>query len=144
MMREGAVRMSFEERGIVIISKKDKNGKMIDKDRAEDIAIEVGAEEVVDEEEADQPAPNAKSKSGKGDDVGTWTLYTTARDVNVVKTKVESLKDVEVIDSESRFLPICLVPLSKDDFSAAASLVEKLEELEEVCAVYDNIKPLEA
>ena len=41
-------------------------------------------------------------------------------------------------------MPTVLVPLSKEDMMAAASFVEKLEELDEVNTIYDNIKQPEA
>ena len=83
-----------------MIAKKDKNGKMIDKDRAEDIAIEVGAEEVEEEAEEQEASKSQNGGGGggggggedDGEDVPTWTLYTTARDVQVVKGKIEGLK----------------------------------------------------
>lgn len=139
MMREGSAKQAFTERGIIMVGKKDKSGNLIDKDRAEDIAIEVGAEEVEDVE------PEASdSNDGQEEDGPNWTFYTMARDVTAVKLKLESLGDVEVISAETKFLPLVKVPLSKEDVQMAVTLIEKMQELEEVSSCYDNIKAPDA
>lgn len=132
--------MSFEERGVIVIGKKDKNGKMIDKERAEDIAIEAGAEEVGMEEEDEGKEKGADD----GTDVPTWTLYTMARDVMSVKGKIDELQDIEILEAQVRYLPVHYVLLNEKDAATAATLIERLQELEEVSMIHDNIKPSEA
>jgi transcriptional/translational regulatory protein YebC/TACO1 len=141
MMKEGSAKQAFTERGIIIVAKKDKSGKIIDKDRAEDIAIEVGAEEVSDADQED--ADEQPAEAGQQDENGqatTWTFYTMARDTTAVKLRLEKLGEVEVISAETKFLPMVRVPINKDDFETAVTLIEKMQELEEVSGYYDNIK----
>lgn len=136
--------MSFEERGIIIISKKDKNGGMIDKDRAELIAIEAGAEEVVDESETQEAQTEDQEQSPAGGDVtgmeDTWTIYTSARDFNVARGAIDKMEEVEILEADCRFIPVTLLPLSEEDMTAATSLLETLRAMDEVNAIYDNIK----
>lgn len=44
----------FEKKGIVTVSKEDKSGSPVSLDRAFDLAIEAGAEDVEEEEEEDE------------------------------------------------------------------------------------------
>lgn len=139
-MNEGAARMSFEERGVISISKKDKNGKPIDKERAEEIAIEAGAEEVVDENE---PPADGQEQTGGGDVIReeeTWTIYTGANDFLVAKGTIDKMPDVDVMEAEIRFIPVTQIPLSPEDLEAATSLIQTLREMDEVNDIFDNIK----
>lgn len=133
-MKEGAAKHSFTERGVISIGKKDKAGNAIDKDRAEEIAIITGAEEV-EEEEVDE---------GDTESVPSWTLYTSPDQLPIVKSKIEKMEDIEVLEADVKFLPVVYVPLSPTDLDTAATLCAALQELEEVTHVFDNIKAAES
>lgn len=138
--------MSFEERGIIVISKKDKNGGLIDLDRAEMIGIEAGAEEVVDTcqpaegDEAEQQDQSTTAEDITGFD-DSWTMYTSARDFNVARGMIEKMTpEIEILEADCKFIPVTLLPLSEEDMTAANSLMESLRAMDEVNVIYDNIK----
>ena len=143
-MKEGAARMSFEEKGVITIARKDRNGKEIDKDRIEEIAIEAGAEEVIDEEEEAGGEPTSQEGAGQLDqgdqEERAWTLQTGSKEVFVVKGKLDKMPDIVVLDAEVRFMPIVRVPLSPEQASGVSTLIEGLQAMDEVNTIYDNIK----
>lgn len=129
-MKEGAAKHSFTERGVISISKKDTSGNIVDRDRAEEIAIIAGAEDVEEEE----------VEEGDDSSVASWTLYTEPQELPVVKSKIEKLKDIEILEADIKFIPVVYVPLSPTDLDAAASLCSALQEMDDVTNVFDNIK----
>ena len=142
-MKTGVAKMAFNERGVIQIAKVTRDGQAIDKDRAEEIAIEAGAEEILEEEvqeDAEQEQQENASQEDEASVQSAWTLYTSADEFNVVRGKIEGMKDVEILDAAIRYLPIVQVPLNQEDMTAATSLVQTLQELEDVSNVYDNIK----
>lgn len=53
VLSDGA-RHSFEKKGFVLVSKEDRSGSPVSLDRALELAIEAGAEDVQEEEEDDE------------------------------------------------------------------------------------------
>lgn len=125
-MKLNTAKNQFNERGFIRISKKDREGKPITFERAEEIGIEAGAEEVV----ADDPETPSD----------TWTLETAAEDLYPAKGFIEkNIKDVEIVDYENSLVPIHLIELSDTDLEQAAKLCDALQELEEVTKIHANI-----
>jgi translational activator of cytochrome c oxidase 1 len=125
IIHEGAARHAFEERGVIRLKKKVEGTGDISFEKLEEIAIEIGAEEVVEDDE---------------DPETVWTLLTSPMDLMKVKGELEkALPGVEVLDTEPRFLPIVQVGLSDTDIDIAAELCNTLQELDEVNSVYTNI-----
>ena len=125
ILQPGAAKHAFEEKGVIRIKKK-VGEETVSFEKMEEIAIEVGAEEIVEDEEEPEEV---------------WRLITAPLDVMPVKGSIErALPGVEVLDAETRFLPIMEVPLSEADMEQAATLCNTLQEMDEVTNIYDNIK----
>lgn len=124
-MREGAAKHAFNERGVIRLKKKVEESGDLSFERMEEIAIEIGAEEVAEDSEEPETV---------------WTLFTAPLDVMTVKGQLEkALPGVEVVDADTRYLPVLEVPLSDKDMETAAELLDTLQELDEVNRVFDNI-----
>jgi len=120
----GAAKHAFEEKGVIRIMKK-VGEEVISFEKMEETAIEVGAEEVKEDE----------------DDSDVWTLLTAPLDVNTVRTCLEKmLPGVEILEADSKYLPIVQVPLSEEDMEKAAALCSTFQEMDEVNNIFDNIK----
>lgn len=121
--REGTIRHSFEEKGQIKIGKKDGKGNEINFEKAEEIAIEAGAEEVREEDD------------------DSWTFYTTPTELYNVKAFIEKeLTEVEILSCELFYSPVVAVPLDDELAETVSNLVEMLSGLPEVNRVYDNAK----
>ena len=120
--KDGTIKHSFEEKGQVKISKSDTNGKEISFERAEEIAIECGAEEVKDEED------------------DTWTLYTTPFELFNVKAHIEkSMSDIEIVACETLYQPVMIVPVDDEMAESVSEFVDTLNSLGEVNRVFANV-----
>lgn len=126
LMREGSCKHAFEEKGIIQIPKQDKAGKEITLERAEEIAIEAGAEEVRDDND---------------DPEQYWILITDPLQIFEVKSVIEkTMPFIEIASTETHYLPIVRVPLSETDAEKAAEMCSRLQEMDEVNIIYDNIQ----
>jgi len=124
-MRDSAVKSMFRERGFVKIRRKDKNGQEIDFAKAEEIAIEAGAEEVREDE----------------DNAEVWHFDVELTEMYKVKHAVEkNFPDVEIEDCDISYEPINPIQLSDEDMEKASSVFEALNEIEDVTKVYANIQ----
>ena len=119
--REGTIKHAFEEKGIIKIAKKDKKDQEIAFERAEEIAIEAGAEELKDEED------------------DCWTFYSTACDVYSVKAFIEKERtDIDILNCEILYKPVASLPLEDELAETVSNLVDSIASLNEVNKVYDN------
>lgn len=104
------------------IGKSDANGKEISFERAEEIAIESGAEEVKDEED------------------DTWTLYTAPFELFNVKAHIEKqMSDIEIISCETLYLPVVVVPVDDELAETVSTFVDSLNSVSEVNRVFANV-----
>lgn len=121
-----------------------KSGKEISFERAEEIGIEAGAEEVInvdEDEEADKIPAADDSSSSSNDEPKYWKLMTDSRDLFSVKGYIEkNLPDVEIIDYETEFVPKTYAVLEDQELEAAANLCQALENMEDVNKLYVNIQ----
>lgn len=108
---------------MVKIGKKTKDNVEIAYEKAEEMAIEAGAEEVHDEDDE------------------CWTLVTSSQDVYSVKGYIEKEKtDVEIVACEVLYKPVVSLPLTDDMVETISNLVDSLSNLHEVNKVWDNVK----
>jgi YebC/PmpR family DNA-binding regulatory protein len=112
----GCVDWIFEPRGVIEVKLDGKN-----LDDLMMAALDAGAEDVP------TPAP--------GDE--TATVYTDYNGVEDVREKLATA-GYEIENSEATLVPKTKVPLSEKDGVAALRLMDKIEDLEDVQAVYTN------
>ena len=124
-MKDTAVLNLFRERGYVKIRRKDKNGEDISFEKAEEIAIEAGAEEIREDE----------------DNAELWHFDVELSEMYKVKHAVEkNFPDVEIEDYDFSYVPANPIQLSDEDMEKASSLFEVLSEIEDINKVYANIQ----
>ncbi|KAI1300007.1 Translational activator of cytochrome c oxidase 1 [Halotydeus destructor] len=127
ILRKGVAEHSFAQRGVVKISRKTKDGQDIGLERAEEIAIEAGAEEV--------------KESDNEDEAHVWLLETDPNDMFAVKGKIEkSFSDVEIIEYDSIYIAHQTVPLTDEQLEKTSELCDALNEVQDIQRVYDNIQ----
>jgi YebC/PmpR family DNA-binding regulatory protein len=109
----GAVAWQFERKGVIVLSRE------VDEDEIMLVALDAGAEDLVDE----------------GD---TWRLTCDAGDINGVRDAVEAA-EIAFESADLTFLPTQTVPL--DDAGSAKqvlNLIDLLDDLDDVDAVHAN------
>jgi translational activator of cytochrome c oxidase 1 len=111
---DGRAMYAFQEKGIVRVKNKDKNGNHIDLNKAEEIAIEADAEEV---------------KICNEDDLV----------FSKTKKYIEENTNFEIIESGLELLAQNRVELPDDTLQLVSNAIDELEELEEVHRIYNNI-----
>ncbi|KAF8796255.1 putative transcriptional regulatory protein like [Argiope bruennichi] len=119
---EGRWRAVYEQKGI-IKAVQTKSGEPLDAEKALDIAIEAGAEEVNSKD--DEAAPYLEFRCAPGD-------------LNQVKKAIEQQYEVE--DSYVGYLPIVTVELDKETSTVVDNLLEDLGSLPDVVRIYENVK----
>lgn len=119
---EGRSDFAFRTTGLVKVAKMDKNGSDISYERAEEIAIEAEAEEVVIDEEENT----------------IWFL-TDPLHHSRVRNYIEENTNFEVLDSGVEMLPNSKIELSDEQMKQAEQVIETLEKVEGVVKIYDNI-----
>lgn len=119
MGEPGCVGWMFENKGLIEIEKAG-----ISEDQLMDLALEAGAEDVVDE----------------GD---VFQVVTDPSDYFDVKTALEE-KGVAISFSELSMKPKNTVPVSVEDLKKIFSITESLEDLDDVQEVYSNFEADEA
>ena len=120
---EGRALFAFEEKGIVRIKDKDKDGKQIDLERAEEVAIEADAEEV-------KPNP---------EDDSVLLFVTETQNCHKTKKYIEENTNFEIIDSGIELVPYQRIDLPEDALQVVVTAIEELEDLEEINKIYNNI-----
>ncbi|KAL3967724.1 NACHT, LRR and PYD domains-containing protein 12 [Sarotherodon galilaeus] len=119
MLSDGA-RHNFQRRGVVVVP-----GQNITTERALELAIEAGAEDVQEtEDEEEKPLLQFLC------DVG---------DLNKVRASLKEL-GMEVLSAGLEFVPRTHAPLDEDHLDAASILIEALNDCPDVVRVWDNIQ----
>lgn len=117
LAESGAVSRLFERKGQIILDK-----EKMDEDAMMELALEAGADDLRTEEEY-------------------YEILTAPEDFSAVQDALSD-KEIEVMESSIRFLPIEGTEVPVDDPSAAQKLlnfVEKLEDNDDVQSVYHNM-----
>ncbi len=109
----GSVMWQFQEKGVIYLEKEG-----FDEDEVLETAIEAGAEDV--KVQAD-----------------TYEVWTDPKEFYAVKQAFEE-KGFKIVQAELTLIPQNTVPLDKKDAEKVLKLIEALEELDDVQAVYAN------
>lgn len=112
MAESGAVAFQFSKKGIIVLKPGDKDASMLN-------AIDAGVDDIEE-------------------DKGTLTLYTSANQLNSVRSKLEELGEV-LESAELAYVPTTTVPIS-DEATAhkIVKLIDALEELDDVSSTTNN------
>ncbi|XP_070586153.1 translational activator of cytochrome c oxidase 1 [Erythrolamprus reginae] len=114
----------FEKKGVVTVSNEDKSGNPVSLDRAFDLAIEAGAEDVQEEEEEEEKL--------------VLRFISSVSTLHQVREKLESL-GLCSFSASLEFIPVVHAQLSDAEMEGAARLLEVLEGHVDVVRVYNNI-----
>ncbi|XP_006833630.1 PREDICTED: translational activator of cytochrome c oxidase 1-like [Chrysochloris asiatica] len=124
MIAEGA-RYSFDRKGVVVVGVEDRRKKAVNLERALELAIEAGAEDVMETEDEEEK------------NMFKFICDTTA--LHQVRKKLDSLGLCSV-SCTLEFIPNTKVRLADPDLEQAAHLIQALGSHEDVIQVYDNIE----
>ncbi|KAJ7314043.1 hypothetical protein JRQ81_005947 [Phrynocephalus forsythii] len=123
LMADG-VRHNFERKGVVAVSDEDQSGSPITMDKALELAIEAGAEDVQDEEDENEKM--------------TLKFICAMPNLHQVREKLKSL-GLCLVSSDLEYIPTTTVELSDEEMERAAQLIHALQSNADVVQVYDNI-----
>ena len=148
MLSDGA-RHNFSKRGVVVVQ-----GQNVSTERALELAIEAGAEDVQEtEDEDEQPLLQVRHEesrtalmtmkiiSGRFD----WQLFLCPQffcdmmDVRKVQASLAEL-GMQITSAGVEFVPRTLLSLDQDQLDAASALIEALNDYPDVIRVWDNIQ----
>ncbi|XP_028674682.1 translational activator of cytochrome c oxidase 1-like [Erpetoichthys calabaricus] len=117
-------RHNFERKGVVLAAAEDHEKSMVPLERALELAIEAGAEDVRDTEDEERP------------------LLQFVCDVSSVHSVRESLSalGVQTVSASLEYVPCTMAQLSDADLQLASRLIELLNDSQDVLRVYDNIE----
>ncbi|XP_030257326.1 translational activator of cytochrome c oxidase 1 [Sparus aurata] len=119
MLSDGA-RHNFEKRGAVVVP-----GQNVSTERALELAIEVGAEDVQEtEDEEEQPL---------------LKFICDMMDMGKVRASLEQ-QGMPITSAGLEFVPRTLLSLDEDNLNAASTLIETLTDCPDVVRVWDNIQ----
>lgn len=119
MLSDGA-RHNFSKRGVVMVQ-----GQNVSTERALELAIEAGAEDVQEtEDEEEQPL---------------LQFVCDIMDVKKVRSSLEEL-GMQITSAGLEFVPRTLMSLNQDQLEAASTLIEALNGFPDVVRVWDNIQ----
>ena len=114
MADPGSVSYMFNRKGVVLVPKRDK----VDEDRVLEVVLEAGAEEVNDLGE-------------------TFEVVSEPSDLIAVRTSLQNA-NIEYDSAETSFLPSVSVPLDAEAAKKVFSLIEAIEDCDDVQNVYGN------
>ncbi|XP_060501730.2 translational activator of cytochrome c oxidase 1 isoform X1 [Panthera onca] len=124
MMADGA-RHSFDKKGVIVVGVEDREKKAVNLERALEMAIEAGAEDVKETEDEEEK--------------NIFKFICDASSLHQVRKKLDSLGLCSVSCS-LEFIPNTKVRLADPDLEQAALLIQALGNHEDVIQVYDNIE----
>jgi YebC/PmpR family DNA-binding regulatory protein len=111
---QGSTAWMFTRKGLIEVEK----GSAPDEDRLLELALEAGAEDLSDSE-------------------SSWDIITDASNVKTVRTQLEQA-GVTVSTAEITMLPQTTIPVDGGEARQVLALIESLEDLDDVQAVYAN------
>ncbi|XP_004618026.1 translational activator of cytochrome c oxidase 1 [Sorex araneus] len=124
MIAEGA-RHSFDKKGVVVVGVEDREKKAVNLERALELAIEAGAEDVTEAEDEEEK--------------NIFKFICDASSLHRVRKKLDSLGLCSV-SCALEFIPNTKVQLTDPDMEQASYLIQALSNHEDVIQVYDNIE----
>lgn len=124
MMVEGA-RHSFDKKGVIVVGVEDRDKKAVNLERALELAIEAGAEDVKETEDEEEKS--------------LFKFICDVSSLHQVRKKLDSLGLCSV-SCMLEFIPNSKVQLADPDLEQAALLIQALGNHEDVIRVYDNIE----
>ncbi|KAG8505045.1 Translational activator of cytochrome c oxidase 1 [Galemys pyrenaicus] len=124
MMAEGA-RHSFDKKGVVVVGMEDREKKAVNLERALELAIEAGAEDVKETEDEEEN--------------NFFKFICDVSSLHQVRKKLDSL-GLRSVSSTLEFIPNTKVQLADTDLEQASHLIQALSNHEDVIQVYDNIE----
>ncbi|XP_008569362.1 PREDICTED: translational activator of cytochrome c oxidase 1 [Galeopterus variegatus] len=124
VMAEGA-RHSFDKKGVVVVGVEDREKKAVNLERALELAIEAGAEDVKETEDEEEKS--------------IFKFICDASSLHQVRKKLDSLGLCSV-SCTLEFIPNSKVQLADPDLEQAAHLIQVLSNHQDVIHVYDNIE----
>ncbi|CAI9163574.1 unnamed protein product [Rangifer tarandus platyrhynchus] len=124
MMAEGA-RHSFDRKGVIVVGEEDREKKPVNLERALELAIEAGAEDVKETEDEEEK--------------NIFKFICDASSLHQVRKKLDSLGLCSV-SCTLEFIPNTKVQLADPDLEQAAYLIQALGSHDDVIHVYDNIE----
>ncbi|XP_012888707.1 PREDICTED: translational activator of cytochrome c oxidase 1 [Dipodomys ordii] len=124
MMAEGA-RHFFDRKGVVMVGVEDKEKKVVNLERALELAIEAGAEDVKEAEDEEEN--------------NLFQFICDTSSLHQVRKKLDSFGLCSVSCS-LEFIAHSKVQLADPDLEQAARLIQALGKHEDVIQVYDNIE----
>ncbi|XP_003786256.1 translational activator of cytochrome c oxidase 1 [Otolemur garnettii] len=124
VMTEGA-RHSFDKKGVIVVGVEDKEKKTVNLERALELAIEAGAEDVKETEDEEEK--------------NIFKFICDVSSLHQVRKKLDSLGLCSV-SCTLEFIPNSKVQLADPDLEQAAHLIQLLSNHEDVIHVYDNIE----
>lgn len=125
MMAEGA-RHFFDKKGVVVVGVEDREKKAVNLERALELAIEAGAEDVKEAEDEEE-------------EKNLFKFICDASSLHQVRKKLDSLGLCSVSCS-LEFIPHSKVQLAEPELEQAVHLIQALNNHEDVIHVYDNIE----
>ena len=128
----GSSLFNFNHKGIVRVPQKELQSSNTDSD---ELAIEVGAEEVILEE--DECAEQDSTKPGGEDEEKCYQFICAPKDLSVVAGAIKG-RSFTILSAALDYTPKTLVKLSQDEYEKAEHLIGLLEAHEEVIDIYDN------
>ncbi|XP_054850914.1 translational activator of cytochrome c oxidase 1 [Eublepharis macularius] len=122
-LADGA-RHNFEKKGIIVVNMKDQSGNSVSLERALELAIEAGAEDVQEEEDEDEKM-----------------MLKFICSVPTLRQVREKLNAVGLCSHSAslEFVPTITTQLSDEEMDRAAQLLQALGDCLDVVQVYDNI-----
>ncbi|EHB07358.1 Translational activator of cytochrome c oxidase 1 [Heterocephalus glaber] len=123
MMTKGACHW-FDKKGVVTVGVEDREKKAVNLERALELAIEAGAEDV---------------KEAEDEEENFFKFICDASSLHQVQKKLDSLGLCSV-SCTLEFIPHSTVQLADADLKQAAHLIQALVSYEDVINVYDNIE----
>lgn len=124
MMAEGA-RHAFDKKGVVVVGVEDREKKAVNLERALELAIEAGAEDVKEAEDEEEN--------------NIFKFICDVSSLHQVRKKLDSLGLCSV-SCALEFIPNTKVQLADTDLVQASHLIQALSSHEDVIQVYDNIE----
>ncbi|XP_063281666.1 translational activator of cytochrome c oxidase 1 [Pelobates fuscus] len=124
LMCDGA-RHCFDKKGVVMVQTKDREGNPVLLERALELAIEAGAEDVQETEDDEENY--------------VYRYICDVPSLHDVRSNLVSLGLVP-ISSGLEFLPNIKINLSDTDMESASQLLELINDQPDVMRVYDNIE----
>uniref|UniRef100_H9GMC5 Translational activator of cytochrome c oxidase I n=1 Tax=Anolis carolinensis TaxID=28377 RepID=H9GMC5_ANOCA len=117
-------RHNFEKKGVVSVKQEDRSGNPVSLDRALELAIEAGAEDVKEEEDEDEKI--------------TLKFICAVPTLRQVREKLES-QGLSSLSASVDFIPTISAQLSDEEMERASQLLEALRDCMDVVGIYDNI-----